>query len=147
KKLNKTPTTQVLAFDFIPADDHVAKKIELEADDEGFQVVRLRLADGEALMYGTSYLRKGDFSRRTEGDVEQRAMYGIFLEEYMIGVTKAFERFSPTSVPATEANYLRAPVDQPAMLIRRFAYHEGQLIEYTVSVARGDKFDYTVELD
>src|SRR5699024_8665534 len=124
KKLNKTPTTQVLSFDLIAADDHLAKKMELEAYDEVFQIVRLRKEDGE-----------------------QRAMYSIFLEDYQLGVTKAFERFSPTSVRATEANYLKAPVDQPAMLIRRFAYHEGQLIEYTVSVARGDKFDYAVELD
>lgn len=147
KKLNKTPTTQVLSFNLIAADDHLAKKMELEAYDEVFQIVRLRLADGEALMYETSYLPKKVFSHLTQEDFEQRAMYSIFLEDYQLGVTKAFERFSPTSVRATEANYLKAPVDQPAMLIRRFAYHEGQLIEYTVSVARGDKFDYTVELD
>src|SRR5699024_12402984 len=119
----------VLSFELIGSDDHLAKKMELEAYDEVFQVVRLRLADGEALMYETSYLAKKGFSHLTQEDFEQRAMYSIFLEDYELGVTTAFERFSPTSVRATEASYLRAPVDQPAMLIRRFAYYEGHFIE------------------
>lgn len=32
------------------------------------------------------------------------------------------------------------------MFIKRLAYCNGQLLEYTSSVARGDKFAYTVEL-
>jgi len=147
KKLNKQPSTQVLAFQLIAADDHLASKMDLQMYDEVFQIVRLRLADEEALMYETSYLPKKIFSQLTQEDFEQRAMYDIFTEDYQLGVTKAIERFSPTSVRPTESEYLKAPVDQPAMLIRRYAFHEEQLIEYTVSVARGDKFDYTVELN
>lgn len=32
------------------------------------------------------------------------------------------------------------------MLIKRFAYHNDKLIEYTVSVARGDTFGFAVKL-
>lgn len=146
KRLGKHPTTQVLSFQMITVDQRLASKMNLEPFDEVYQVVRLRLADGEALMYETSYLPKQVFPYLTKEDFEQRPMYDVFLEDYQIGVTKAIERFSPTSVRQKEADYLKAPVDQPAMLVKRFAYHNDKLIEYTVSVARGDKFDYTVEL-
>ncbi|MBY7142856.1 GntR family transcriptional regulator [Virgibacillus sp. NKC19-3] len=146
KTLGKQPATHVLSFQIIAVDERLASKIDLEPLDDVYQVIRLRLADDEALMYETSYLPKRIFPNLTKADFDQRPMYDIFLEDYQIGITKAIERFSPTSVRQKEADYLQAPIDQPAMLVKRFAYHNDKLVEYTVSVARGDKFDYTVEL-
>ncbi len=146
KQMGKEPTTQVLSFQEIVVDARLANKMGLYPLDEVFQVVRLRLADGEPLMYETSYLPKKTFPNLTEADFRKRPMYDIFYDDYQVGVTKAVERFSATSAREKEAEQLCILTDQPAMLIKRFAYHNDELIEYTISVARGDKFDYTVEL-
>ncbi|PAV31141.1 GntR family transcriptional regulator [Virgibacillus profundi] len=146
KKMGKTPTTEVLSFKQITVDEHLASKMEVDPYEEAFQVVRLRLADKEALLYETSYLPKKIFPKLKETDLNKRPMYDIFYQDYQVSVTKAIERFAATSVGEAEANHLNMQINQPAMLIRRHAYHQDQLIEYTVSVARGDKFDYTVEL-
>ncbi|MEC5423439.1 GntR family transcriptional regulator [Virgibacillus sp. C22-A2] len=146
KEMGKTPTTEVLSFKEIAVDDRLAEKMELVPLDEVFQVVRLRLADGEPLMYEKSYLPKKFFPDLTAADMDQRPMYDIFQDDYKVGVTKAIERFSATSVREVEAKHLGMMMNNPAMLIKRFAFHENELIEYTISVARGDKFDYTVEL-
>lgn len=73
-------------------------------------------------------------------------MYEVFHQDYQIGVTKATERLSATLIQEQEAQYLNVKSNQPGMLIKRYAYHQDQLIEYTISVALGDKFSYTVEL-
>lgn len=146
EKLGKKSTTKVLSFSLITADEWLAKKMNLEPLDEVFKVVRLRFADDEPLMYGTSYLPRKTFPNLTEKDLVDRPMYDVFHEDYQIGLTKATERFSATLIREREANYLNAKNDQPAMLIKRYSYHNETLIEYTNSVARGDKFAYTVEL-
>ncbi|MBT2215987.1 UTRA domain-containing protein [Virgibacillus dakarensis] len=146
RQMGKRPTTQVLSFQEMAVDERLAGKMGLAPLDEVYQVVRLRLADNEPLMYETSYLPKKTFPNLTEAEFNKRPMYDIFLDDYQMGVTKAIERFSATSVRQKEAEHLRIVTNQPAMLIKRFAYHNESLIEYTISVARGDKFDYTVEL-
>ncbi|EQB38046.1 MULTISPECIES: GntR family transcriptional regulator [Virgibacillus] len=146
RKLGKTPSTRVLSFKEIAVEDRLAEKMNVQPLDEVYQVVRLRLADDEALMYETSYLPKKIFPYLTKEQLMRAPMYDVFSRDYQVVVTRALEKFSATSLRETEAGYLEVTAQQPAMLIRRFAYHNEQLIEYTVSVARGDKFDYTVEL-
>lgn len=146
KEMGKTPTTKVLSFEKITINKQLALKMDAEPLDEVFKIVRLRLADDEPLMYETSYLPKKIFTHLTATDLEQRPMYNVFLEDYQIGVTKAIERFSASIIREEEAEYLHMVPNQSVMLIKRFAYDNDRLIEYTISVAHGDKFDYTVEL-
>ncbi|WP_249260806.1 GntR family transcriptional regulator [Virgibacillus pantothenticus] len=146
KKMGKTPMTKVLSFKEIAIEARLANKMDLEPLDEVYEVVRLRLADDQPLMYETSYLPKKLFPHLTKEQLIEKPMYDLFLQDYQVHVTKAVERFSATQLREAEAGYLNALIQQPAMLIKRFAYHHDQLIEYTVSIARGDKFDYTVEL-
>ncbi|AIF44329.1 GntR family transcriptional regulator [Virgibacillus sp. SK37] len=146
KELGKVPTTKVISFQQMPVDERLAGKMNLQPLEEVFQVIRLRLADQEPLMYETSYLPVRLFPNLTKEMLEKKPMYDLFQEEYQIVVTRARERFSATTVRKQEAAYLQAELELPAMLIRRYAYYQDDLIEYTISIARGDKFDYTVEL-
>lgn len=146
KKIGKTPSTKVLSFDKIALEERMANNLHLEPHDEAFQIVRLRLADGIPLMYETSYIPQKLFPHLTRDDVTEQPMYSVFREEYDVRVTKAVERFSATSVEAEEADQLEVISGEPAMQIKRYAYEHDLLIEYTVSIARGDKFDYIVEL-
>src|SRR5690625_4080693 len=63
KKLGKTPSTEVLSFEEIVIDERMAEMLAVEAFSEVFQIVRLRLADNELLMYESSYLPKWHFTR------------------------------------------------------------------------------------
>ncbi|TKI67673.1 GntR family transcriptional regulator [Lysinibacillus mangiferihumi] len=146
EKLGKKPTTEVLSFSVIVIDDRLAKKMNLNKLEEVFKIIRLRYADGIPLMYETSYLPKKIFPNLTEKDLNERPMYEVFHEDYQIGVTKATERFSATLIQEQEAFHLNVKSNQPGMLIKRYAYYHDELIEYTISVALGDKFSYTVEL-
>lgn len=146
KKIGKTPSTKVLSFQKVVADERLSNIMNLSPLDEVFQIVRLRIADSEVLLYETTYLPVKFFPKLSELDLKQRPMYDIFHHDYDIRVTKAIERFSATNVRGNEVEFLKMDFNQPAMLIKRYAYYNETIIEYTISVARGDKFDYTVEL-
>lgn len=147
KSQGRKPSTRVLSFQELAIDEHLAERMNLQTNEEVFQVIRLRLADGEPLMYETSYLPKRIFQHLTASDLVERPMYDVFQQDYHVFVTKAVEQFSATLVRRNEAEHLQIADNNPAMLVRRYAYHHETLLEYTVSVARGDKFHYTVELD
>lgn len=146
KKIGKVPRTKVLSFAEIAVDHQLASKMELKPLEDVYRIERLRLADDEPLMYEISYVPKKYFPDLTATDLVQRPMYSIFNEDYQISVTKAIERFSATLIRKHEAEHLQEKVNQPAMLIKRLAYFNDKLIEYTISVAKGNKFKYTVEL-
>lgn len=146
KKIGKVPSTEVLSFKEMILDERLSLKMNLPPYQEVFQVIRVRYADDEPLMYETSYLPKNIFTKLTESDLRNRPMYEVFSDDYQISVTRAIESFSATNLRNEESSILHLAPAHPAMLVKRFAYSEDNLVEYTVSVARGDKFDYTVEL-
>lgn len=146
EKLGKVPRTEVLSFSVISVDERLARKMRLKPLDEVYKVERLRIADNQPLMHETSYLPRKLFPSLTKRDLSERPMYDVFYEDYQIALTNATERFSATLIRKEESEYLEVDINQPAMLIKRYAYNHDKLIEYTNSVARGDKFAYTVEL-
>lgn len=146
KKLGKHPTTKILSFEIHPVNEYLSLKMGLSSSSKVYKLIRLRLADGEPLMYETTYLPYAQFPNLSEDDFEKQAMYDLFRQTYAKNITNATEKFTATLLTAEEASYLEAISGQAAMSIKRFAYHKNQLIEYTISIARGDKFAYTVEL-
>ncbi|WP_234400642.1 GntR family transcriptional regulator [Virgibacillus senegalensis] len=146
RKIGKVPTSKVLSFEAVKAEESIGNKMGINPTEEVYKVVRLRLADGEPLMYETSYIPVSKFPGLTQELLEKKPMYEVFYDDYTVPVNKAVESFSPTLVREEEAKYLQIPSKQTAMLIKRYAYSNEQLIEYTITVARGDKFEYKVEL-
>jgi len=146
KKLNKKPSTKVLSFKEVVVDEIWANKLQIPLFSEVLQIVRLRLADEEPLIYETSYIPRSYFLNLVKTDIMMRPMYDVFYEDYGINVTNATERFTATTIRDIEAPHLKVQSGDVGMLIRRIAYSGDTLIEYTMSIARGDKFAYTVEL-
>ncbi len=146
KKAGKFPKTIVVSFQKIKCDAKVAKKMNLVVEDEIFEVVRLRLADDEALLYETSYLPYKYFSKLSKEELENTQMYEIFREQYQVDITNALESFRAVGAKKTEAVMLKIEAGSPCLLLERITYANDKVIEYTKSIARGDKFTYTVDL-
>lgn len=146
KKIGKTPFTKVLSFNTIKADRRYASKLKISPGEEIYEIKRLRLADDEPLMYETSYIPSNKFPDLKRIELETTPMYEIFSNKYGVSVSKAIEQFSATNLREEEAKHLNYDTSRPAMLIKRYAYQNEEIIEYTVSVLSGQKFYYTVEL-
>ena len=46
-----------------------------------------------------------------------------------------------------EAEVLETGAQTPGMMIERYTYEGEKIVEYTLSIARGDKFEYVVTLE
>jgi len=146
KKLGKTPESIVLAFETVLPTQKIAKRLNIEIDEMVHKVTRLRLADKEPLIYEISYLPERYFHGLTKEHLEAKPMYDVFRDEFQIVITRAIEKFSVTRTRDEEAKWLEVKKGDPAMLIKRQLYSNEKVCEYTTSIAKGDKFVYTVEL-
>ena len=147
KKAGKEPSSRVLNFEIVNINKKLARKMNLTIDQKAYKVIRLRLADNEPMMLETSYLPYDRFPVLQQQELENKPMYDIFREKYTVTLNKAEETFQATSVRESEANYLQVESDSPGILLERYTYEGAKIIEYTVSVARGDKFKFHVTLE
>ncbi len=60
---------------------------------------------------------------------------------------KAEESFRSVATTKEEERMLDYTEGYPSMMIERLTYEDDTIIEYTVSVARGDRFRYRVVLN
>ncbi|KGM45986.1 GntR family transcriptional regulator [Neobacillus niacini] len=146
KKAGKKPSTKILFFEQIHCEDNIAKKMNLPENSDVHKVTRLRLADDEPMLYETSYLPVSRFKNLTKNQLENKPMYEIFRESYKVTITRATETFKAVSTRSIEAEYLQIIENTPSLMLERTTYEHDSIIEYTASIARGDKFSYTVEL-
>lgn len=145
-KLGKVPTSHLLSFDIMQSSEKVARKLAVEEGTEVYQIVRLRLADDECMVYERTYLPKRRFDGLREEWFVNRSMYEIFRSEYNVKFTKAEERFRPVLMKEYIADLLSVDSKIPSMRIERLTFEREQIIEYTVGHARGDRFEYHVVL-
>lgn len=151
KKIGKRPSSQVIDFKVLKA-DKIDKKVlqilNMAHDLKVYEFIRLRLADNEPMMLESTYMPYDLFPEITEAKLEESPLYDILLYKYNVIFSKAEESFRSTLLSEKEAKRLDYTIGGPAILLERITYNEqGRIIEYTKSVARGDKFKYYVVLE
>lgn len=147
KRINKTPVTKVLSFERVQPGERARLALGFEGADEVFKVVRLRQADDAPMLYEISYLPVSKFIGLTRELLESKPMYQVFEEHYSVVVEKAIEQFHAENCKEDEAKWLGIKPGTACMKIKRSAFSQAGIVEYTESVARGDKFFYTAELN
>lgn len=146
KKLGKVPSSKILSFVQANCDMNIARKLGLSVGDPIYRFQRLRLADNEPIMAEVSYIPQKRFEGFTREMLEQNAMYDIFSHSYDVDFTFAEERFQAVATDSETARLLNVKKSMPSLKIERFTYEHDRIIEYTVSMARGDQMIYSVKL-
>jgi GntR family transcriptional regulator len=147
KRLGKEPTSKVIKFEIITSNNDIAKKMNIESEDLVYKFTRLRLANGEKMMVETTYVPYNLFPGITKDDLNKNPLYDIFKDRFNAVVEYAEEVFIPVLTNEDEAEKLNIGVGSPSLKISRFAYNNSdKIIEYTISIARGDKFRYNIKL-
>ncbi|MDR5599464.1 GntR family transcriptional regulator [Paenibacillus larvae] len=147
KKQGKIPFSKVLTFEVVEADRKLSGKLSIAEGSKVYVFSRLRLADNVPMMLGTSYVPYDLFPGISKRDLETTALYDLFTKHFHTSITKAEELFTPVMTRAHEARLLNMPDSIPSLRIERFTYMGNQIIEYTNTIARGDKFKYRVSLE
>ncbi|MEG2354098.1 MAG: GntR family transcriptional regulator [Clostridium sp.] len=145
KELDKNPSTKVLSFEVIESTKYFAEHLGITPSEKMIKIERLRLADGLPMMLERTYLPMREFAGLTEEQVTKKPLYEIFRDNYGEVIKVADEEFSAGILSEAEAKLLEVPVDSACLKLLRMTYNDdNRVIEFTLSVARSDKFVYKV---
>ncbi|MGL5330285.1 MAG: GntR family transcriptional regulator [Peptostreptococcaceae bacterium] len=145
KMLGKKPLTKVLSFEVSESTKYFAENLGITPGEKMIKITRLRLADGLPMMLERTYLPMKDFSGLTEKEVSNKPLYEIFRDKYGEIIKVADEEFSAGILSEKEASLLEVPLDSACLKLLRTTYNDdNRVIEFTLSVARSDKFVYKI---
>lgn len=149
RKIGSTPSNKILYFGEIYASFKLAKIFELKRQSKILKIIRIRLANDEPFMYETTYLPKDVVYDLTEDLFENHDLYELMRNRYKVIFHKAIESFKAVLSNFTISKKLQIPHNSACMYLTRITYathKDHHIVEYTESIARGDKFNFSVEL-
>lgn len=143
KSLGKVPETKILSLKTMKANQFVAEGLGIAVDDEIIKMKRLRSADNEPMMLERTYLPLSKFPDLTLEMLQTTPLYDLFMKRYNQTVKVADEILSVGIMTAKDAQPLKFYEGAPVLKLKRTTYNnKNEIVEYTLSVARGDKFTY-----
>lgn len=146
-KIGKIPGNKILNLILKEAGNIIADKLNIKPNEKIFILNRVRLADGEALMYETTYLPHWRFKELYEKDIEENGLYNLMKNKYNVSISYAEESFSPCILSESDSLFLNAISGDCGMLLERYTFEKNNIIEYTKSIVKGNSFKYKVRLN
>lgn len=141
RKRGKIPSGKVIAFE------------EKEEDSYGiypdktpiYEIERIKYADEEPLMYSKTIIPKAYIENLTRKKLEERPMYEIFKEKFDFSLLEAEQKIKPCIINKVQGEYLNIAEGSLGILVERKLYINGDMIEYSRGVIRGDRFEFTIK--
>lgn len=144
KKRGKNPTSKLLNFEIMEANSKVSKKLNIEKNELVYKISRIRIADNIPMIYEMTYLPYERFKQLTKDMIEKNPLYEILKNTFNISITSAEEVIESVLINKLESVYLEIPQGQAGLKFERIAYEQNEIVEYTITIARGDKYRYRV---
>ena len=146
KRLGKTISTVLIDFSHGKCDERIARKMQCSVDDDILYFTRVRYADDEPMMLVITHLLSKRFPDFDKERLVSGSLYAMMGETYNVVFSKARETLQSVAARRDEADLLKISRGAPCMKIDRYTFEKDTLIEYAVGIARGDKFQYNIEL-
>jgi GntR family transcriptional regulator len=137
----------VVQFATAPAGVRLARRMRLSPGDDLLHVRRVRIVEDAPMAIEDIHLPAALVPGITRADVASGPLYRLLADRYDLVVEAAVQTTEPTVTDAEEAVLLGVPVYAPALLFDRVTRTgAGQIVEYTRSIYRGDRYRITNHL-
>lgn len=139
RRQGRTASARVLSARLLPSDGSTAAALQITAGAMVYEIIRLRLADGEPISLERSRFPADRFDGLLEHALGG-SLYDILREGYGVGPHRAQERIEPVAAGPIEASVLAVAEGQPMLSVERVTYDEdGTPIEVGHDIFRGDR--------
>jgi GntR family transcriptional regulator len=139
--------SRVVHLRTVPAGARLGTRMHLSPSDDLVAVRRVRIVDGAPMAVEDIRLPAAAVPGITAADFESGPLYRLLADRYGLVVADAVQTTEPTVTDAEEADLLHVPVYAPALLFERITRTgAGQIVEYTRSLYRGDRYRITSHL-
>ncbi len=144
KESGQKPTTQVISYTEVPADEDVARDLHLNKGQSVIKVVRLRLANNEPLAIMTNHLPVD--TTPSEKELRSGGLYET-MHKHGHEVFSAQQTISARKASLEEAETLQEPRGAAILNMRRISYNQsGRPIELGDHVYRASRYKFTISL-
>jgi GntR family transcriptional regulator len=142
-----TPGSRTLELREIPAGARLGRIMHVSPSEPVVAVKRLRLADGEPMAIELLHVRSALMPGLTASDLEEHSFYELLAQRYDLAIVGGTQTVEPTVTNEEESSTLGVPLHSPALLFERVTRTaEGDVVEYTSSTYRGDRYRLVTEI-
>lgn len=147
RRRGMAPNSRTLSMTVTTAGARIGRRLEASPGEQILKVSRLRLADGEPMAIETLHVPARFVPGLTGEDLEGASFYDLLESRYGIVLTAGIQTIEPSVSSEEESRVLGVPVLSPVFLFERVARDDdGRVVEFVVSVYRGDRYKLTAEL-
>lgn len=145
RSMGRKPSTTILEFSVIEADKNLAEHMNTRLGERLYKIKRLRSADDMPMMVERSYLPVRKFMTLKRPMLEKKSLYDVVEQDFREKIGVAEEEFFASIARPADAHLLDIFEGAPVLDLIRTTYNtSNEIVEYTLSVARADKFKYKV---
>lgn len=146
RKMGSKPDAKVISFEVIESNEVISKNLEVANHTKVYAIKRLRLADNEPFTFEISYIPYDIAVGMTMEEVEKNGLYDTLKKNFGIFPSEAIETFEAVLVPNDIAAYLKVKRNTASLKLERYTTAQGRVVEYCISMIRGDRYKYKVIL-
>lgn len=139
------PSTVNIEFSELVVEKNLAEHMGCETGDKALMIKRVRYGDSRPMMVERTYVPLKLFPTLSRATLEHRSLYEVMERDFNQIVSEAEEEFYASIARSNDARLLDISEGSPVLELERTTYNaQGEVVEYTVSVARADQFRYRV---
>ncbi|ETT75960.1 MULTISPECIES: GntR family transcriptional regulator [Paenibacillus] len=141
----KEPTSTIIEAKVTPAEIPLNEFLNIPLKAPVNQLLRLRYADNEPLLYETTYIA-WDLAPGLINEYKDGSLFSFLESEYNLKAHRSVEQLKPVLADKTASRLLGVKEGSPCLQVRTFTYlADGSPLEYSFGVFRGDFPSYTIE--
>jgi GntR family transcriptional regulator len=142
----RKPTTTILAFERIPADEEVAEALEIAQGEDVLHIERLRRADGIALALMRNWLVLSAVDGMTKQDLERGGLYEHIRTRGVVP-KRASQVIGARGARDDEADYFGIDVGAPVLYMQRIMRdHHDRVVELGKHAYNPEHYQMVAEL-
>lgn len=130
----------------IPADERISKKLGVPPNTLVYCIHRLRFLDRKPVMLEKFRTPVQIFPGLMDFDLEERSLFEVMETEYNREVTEATQSLEAVTASEFEAKCLKVNPGAALMMEERVTKDQnGDIVEFSHDLYRGDRFSFVVE--
>lgn len=142
-----TPASRTIDLRTIPAGARLGRILHVSPSEPVVAVKRLRLADGDPMAIELLHVRSSLVPGLTASDLEENSFYDLLASRWEVAIIGGTQTVEPTVTNDEESEVLGVPLHSPALLFERVTRAaSGDVVEYTSSTYRGDRYRLVTEI-
>jgi GntR family transcriptional regulator len=141
------PVTKVLHQNVTPANEKVARFLNIKPGEEVIDILRLRFIYEEPIQMVTTYIPFELCPALASVDLTNRSLYEFLEQECGVFIAKGIRYIEAVLANENESSLLGIERGAPLLMLDSISFSEsGQPIEYYHALHRGDRSRFEVEL-